>query len=170
MSKQATSAGVVKEVIANLKPGEYVGIAVLYAAVKAAGIDKLEVQVLADVQSLASRRVIGRGPEKQTYCQLEDGVATSVRKSEDGAPAEPRARKLKAGGRAIPNQDVLDGLEQAIGPAVSRNKDEDGFCSVLLGEWDHQFLLDRAAMVLKTKPSRWFSFRVGENLAVGFYR
>lgn len=162
----ATSAGVIKDYIAALADGEVATLDQLHAAVVAAGITKELAQIYADVQSLASRRAIGRGTESRTYCKFDGEAPVRQPRAEGDAPAKPR--KVKATGRYT-DAEVLAGLEAELGPAVLRSKTADAFCAVLLGEWSPAFLLERAETVLKTKPAAWFTFNQGENTAVGFY-
>lgn len=169
---KVTSAGVVQEAISKLDAGQVLTLEQLYTMVLAAGIQKELGQVYADVQSLASRRKIGRGAEPRTYCKLEESADPTTRAPKAEGDEAPKQRRIKTGngGRSYSNEEVTAFIEQELGPAVKRNDTESAFCAVMLQEWPGQFYLDRATMVLTAKPTRWFTFQVGENTALGFYR
>lgn len=165
-----SSASVIKEAIAKLPAGEFLTLSELHALVVAAGLaDQSEAQTYANVQSLASRRAISRGPQPRTYGQLDADYVPPVKAEGDAAP---KARKLRtANNRAgFGLAEVLAGIEDAMGGCVERSKTESAYCAVLLGDWDASFLLSRAQLVLGAKPTRWFKFMVQENTAVGFYK
>lgn len=165
MTKKVSSAGVIKAVIEALPEGEVVTLEQLVAAVREAGIDKDAAKIFADAASLASRRVIGRGPAPRTFCRLD----AAEPRPEAKAAARPRQPR-RAAGVFHPAEEVIAGIEAALGPAVERNEDEMAYVAVLLGDWDAAFLLSRAELVLGAKPSRWYRSTVGENVVVGFYR
>jgi hypothetical protein len=164
-----SSAGVIKDAIAKLPEGTFLTLAELHAAVEAAGISKSEAQVYADVQSLASRRAISRGPEPRTYGQLDGDYVAPVKTEADGTP---KVRKLRVGNNraGFTTAEVLTGIEAELGPSIPRNKTDSAYCAVLLGDWDAGFLLSRAQLVLQSKPVSWFQYSVQENVAVGFYK
>lgn len=155
-----SSAGVIRDVISRLEDGTFVSLAELHAAVTNEGIDKLEAQVYADVQSLASRGVVSRGPTPRTY-------GKAVAREGEKQNSVTRPRKLKSG--SYSNEEVIAFIEAKLGPAVERSTTELCFAFVLLGEASPSFIWERAAMVLKKEPTSYCVFNAGGQTAVGFY-
>ena len=161
----ATLAGVVAEVLA--KNDRDVPLAELYAAVRIAGLDRTEAQVYAGVQSMASTGKCGRGQSPRTYCKLELAkapVAKPVR--EPSAPG--RYRRASSVGPVHKSEDVLKGIEAALGLPGVRPPKEKMYTFLLLGDADHEYVLERAEMVLKSRPGFWCHWMIGPNVCVGF--
>src|SRR5580765_7288184 len=118
----ATAA--VKEVISQLGENEIITIQDLYARAQKLGVDKPLVNFTADVQSMASRRIISRGPEKQTYCRID-----TLAVAEAGTEPKPKlvSRRVKGGtttrksGRHYPESQILAELTEALGAEVPRS-------------------------------------------------
>lgn len=139
----------------------------LWTTVVAAGLNRTIEQVYAGVQSMASTGKCGRGQTSRTYCRLENAqapVAKPVR--EPSAPG--RHRRASSVGPVYKSSDVLAGIEAILGPAGTRPDKEKMYTFLLLGDADHEYVLERAEMVLKTRPTFWCHWLIGPNVCVGF--
>jgi hypothetical protein len=162
---KATVSGVCLKVIDQLHP-QPVHLSVLLKACQQAGLDVVEAQVYAGVQSLASTGKCGRGAEKRTYCRVEENVEREAR--EPRGPATERTRRVKQGLQYHPPAPILEGIEEWLGPRVPKPLNKSFWAVLLDGTWDLQFIRNRAMQVCKGTPSAWCTYSQGDLYVVGF--
>lgn len=158
-----TLAGVVASYLES-HPGD-VPLEDLVTAVNAAGLGRSLEQVYAGVQSMASTGKCGRGHGKRTYCRLSDTdpnrVVTVAR--------EPGAKRTaKASGIIYSNETVLTAITEVLGLPGTQAQYEKTFAVLLLGVDSPEFILERAEIVLKRKPTKWATWMQGKNVMIGF--
>lgn len=118
-------------------------------------IEISEEQVYAGVQSLASRKRVGRGTSPRTWTALGEVVVEQ----------KPKAKKKQSG---VSNDDVIEFLtSQELTELPEQPKAESAYMVVLDSEHTGEYILNRAEMVLKYKPTKWFRKNIGESLAIG---
>lgn len=162
-------AGVCREVLEAC--GVQMTLAELHAACVAAGLDVLEAQVLAGVQSMASTGKCDRGTEPRTYIKLGAGRGAGEGRAEADPDAPPRvrvAKVTKSEQRTFPTDGVLAELEAVLGAPSPRPTDRLAHCFVLLGDWGCEDILVRTRSVLQQEPKNWFTYMQGPNTVVGF--
>jgi len=164
---KATVSGICLQVIDRMHP-EPAPLSELLTACRAAGLDVVEAQVYAGVQSLASTGKCGRGAEKRTYCRVDENVPREQVNREPRGPATERTRRLKQGAANYPVVPILEGLEEWIGPQVPRPLNKSFYAILLDGTWDLNFIKNRVTQVCKGQPSAWCTYSQADLYVAGF--
>jgi hypothetical protein len=167
--RKLSSSGIIQGLVGELKEGQSVTLKQVWQAVNKAGIDKPIESVYADCSNLASRGLIRRGVEKRTYCKVQtvsDKSNKHVVKKEETAV---HVRQKRTRNVVHSTESILAYFQDKLGDPIIRPTDENAYCVVLLGDWDGEYISNRAQQILQNMPTRWFIFKQGErNVALGF--
>lgn len=147
-------------------------LAELTQACIAAGLEISEAQCYAGVQSMASTGKCDRGPNPRTWVKLGAGRGAgqgrAASSDEDAAPRTRTRRGPASAHGTYSTEQILRELEERLGPPIKKPDNQYFVGFVLLGEWNTEFILARAQVVLHEPAKVWCIDKCGPNVLVGF--